>query len=323
MTRRFINQLRDNEVVSETYQIFDKQLRPNKNGNLYLQFQLQDKSGAISGRIWNVQEDTYRDLNNGDFVLAEGAVQRYQSALQFIGKKLTAVDSGTVDMALFTRTQSVDIPGLKAKLQDHFKTVKNPSLRNLVDCFWLDAAFMERFCAAPAGVKLHHAYPGGLLEHTVQMMDVVTKIAPLYPVLDRDLLLVGAFLHDIGKTEELTYGHIYEMAYVSQGQLPGHPYLGMELLLAKIHESEKLAGEPFDPETAMLLKHLLISHHGTLENGSAKVPMTLEAMVLHFVDSIDSKLAEFLKYMQDDPNADGDWTNYVPAIERKLYKKNR
>jgi 3'-5' exoribonuclease len=150
------------------------------------------------------------------------------------------------------------------------------------------------------------------------MMELAVRIAEMYPILNRDLLLMGAFLHDIGKTQELACGH--EMYYTDQGQLLGHSFLGTEILNNKISEAEKLAGEPFHAETAMLLKHMLISHHGTYENQCTKLPMSLEAMTLHFIDSIDSKISEFRKYMHDDPNAGSLWTNYIPAIERKLYK---
>ena len=144
------------------------------------------------------------------------------------------------------------------------------------------------------------------------------QIAGLYPQLNRDLLAIGAFLHDIGKTEEMRYE--IDVHYSSEGQLLGHPLLGIELLHDKIREAEKLSGQKFDPELAMTLKHLLISHHGTYENQSAKLPMTLEAMTLHFIDSIDSKIAEFQKYMDEDANIGGAWTSYIPAIERKLFK---
>jgi 3'-5' exoribonuclease len=182
----------------------------------------------------------------------------------------------------------------------------------------IDDAFIDLFSRTPAGIKLHHAYPGGLLEHSLQMMETAVRIAELYPVLKRDFLLMGAFVHDLGKTKELAFGN--DMYYTDEGQLLGHPFLGVEILNAKIAEAEKLAGEPFNPETAMLLKHMLISHHGTYENQCTKLPMSLEAMTLHYIDSIDSKIAEFQKYMLDDPNAGSLWTNYIPAIERKLYK---
>jgi 3'-5' exoribonuclease len=319
--RRYINQLCDNEKVEEIYMISDKQLRPNKNGNLYLQFNLVDKTGVVSGRLWNAMDDLFYQFDNGDYVLAEGTMQRFQGTLQMIARKLTKIDTikKPVDEKEFIRFNSVDVPKKCVRLQEILRTITEPCLRNLADCLLLDEEFMERFCKIPAGIKLHHAYPGGLLEHSVQMMEVACQIALLYPRLNRDLLIIGAFLHDIGKTEELGIGH--EMYYTDQGQMLGHPLLGIEILNKKIIETEKNSGEPFDAEIAMLLKHFLLSHHGTYENQCAKLPMTLEAMTLHFIDSLDSKLAEYRKYMYEDPNLGGNWTNYIPGIDRKLYKK--
>jgi 3'-5' exoribonuclease len=318
--RRYTNQLRDNEKVEEIFLISDKQLRPNKNGNLYLQFNLVDKTGLLNGRLWNATDEQFYLFDNGDYVLVEGTTQRFQGTLQFIARKLTKIDtkSNPIDESEFIRFNSVDIPKKRARLLEILRTISTPDLRNLTDCFCIDDDFMDRYCKAPAGVKLHHAYQGGLLEHSVQMMESVIQITALYPILNRDLLLVGAFLHDVGKIEELAFGH--EMYYTDSGQLMGHSLLGIEILNQKIAETEKNSGEPFDSETAMLLKHLLLSHHGTYENQSTKLPMTLEAIALHFIDSLDSKIAEFRKYMLEDPNLGGVWTNYIPSIERKLYK---
>jgi 3'-5' exoribonuclease len=316
--RRYINQLKENDKISEVYVISDKQLRPNKKGNLYLQFSLSDKTGSICGFIWDVNNASIFDFESGDYVRAEGTTQRFQGTLQFVGRSLKKVDADSVEPAEFFRLQLVDIPKMQDRLRELLRTITDPYLRNLADCFAIDEEFISLFSKTPAGIKLHHAYPGGLLEHSLQMMETAVHIADLYPVLNRDLLLMGAFLHDIGKTKELAFGN--EMYYTDQGQLLGHPFLGAEILDGKIAEAEKLAGEPFNAETAMLLKHMLISHHGTYDNQCTKLPMTLEAITLHLIDSIDSKIAEFRKYILDDPNAGGLWTNYLPAIERKLYK---
>jgi len=316
--RRYINQLKENEKISEVYAVSEKQLRPNKKGNLYLQFNLSDRTGSITGFIWSVTDAAAYDFESGDYIRAEGTTQRFQGTLQFIATKLTKVDAGSVDPTEFIRLQLVDIPKMQNRLRELLRSITDPSLRNLADCFSIDDTFIDQFSKSPAGIKLHHAYPGGLLEHSLQMMEIAVRLAEFYPVLNRDLLLMGAFLHDIGKTQELAFGN--EMYYTDLGQLLGHSFLGVEMLNAKIAETEKLAGEPFNAETAMLLKHMLISHHGTYTNQSLKLPMSLEAMTLHFIDSIDSKIAEFRKYMLDDPNAGSLWTNYIPAIERKLYK---
>lgn len=316
--RRYINQLKENEKISEVYLVSDKQLRPNKKGNLYVQFNIADKTGSICGFLWNVTDAAAHDFESGDYIRAEGTTQRFQGTLQFIAKSLTKVNAGSIDPSEFVRTHSLNIPMAQNRLRELLRSITEPSLRNLADCFLIDDAFIDLFSRTPAGIKLHHAYPGGLLEHSLQMMETAVRIAELYPVLNRDLLLMGAFVHDIGKTKELAIGN--DLYYTDEGQLLGHPFMGVEILNAKIAEAEKLAGEPFNAETAMLLKHMLISHHGTYENQCTKLPMSLEAMTLHFIDSIDSKIAEFQKYMLDDPNAGSLWTNYIPAIERKLYK---
>ncbi len=316
--RKYVNQLKDNEAINEIYLVTEKQLRPNKNGVFYIQMTISDRTGSVGVRIWNATEEQFQTFATGDYVRLDGMTQRFQGALQVIGKSVEPVVASEIDPDDFKKTVQVDRQKLRGRLIEIMRGMNNPTLVNLVDCFLIDEAFMERFCRIPAGIKLHHAYEGGLLEHTVTMLEVAKKILPLYPMLDGDLLLAGIFLHDIGKTVELTGQG--EFSYSDEGQILGHPVIALELLDAKIRETESLTAEKFDPETAMLLKHLVISHHGTYLNGSPKLPMTLEATALHFIDSLDSKLVEFEKYMFEDPNAGSRWTNYIPGIERKLYK---
>ncbi|MDR2641698.1 MAG: HD domain-containing protein [Planctomycetaceae bacterium] len=319
MARLYINQIGENDKVDEIYRIGEKQLRPNKNGNLYLQFNLSDRTGVLNARLWTVTVEQAEQFNNGDYVRVEGTSQRFQGTIQLIVRRMVKVEESAVEVNDFARNGNVDIALKRARLRELLKTVTNSSLHNLADCFLIDDEFMDKFCSAPAGVKLHHAYNGGLLEHTTQMMETAVQIAILYPQLNRDLLLMGAFLHDIGKTAELSFNN--DLYYTDAGQLLGHSMIGIEILSNKIAEAEKLSGEQFNPQIAMLLKHLLISHHGEYENQSAKLPMTLEAQTLHFIDSIDSKIAEFQRYITEDPNQGSAWTNYIPAIERKLYKE--
>lgn len=322
MSRRFINQLRENESVVEIYQMSDRFLRPNKNGNLYLQFVIADRTGAMDGRFWNAGEEMLSEFEAGCYVTVEGTVQRYQGTLQFIAKKITKANSAKLNAHDFARGGQVDIHGQTAKLKEFLRGMSDPDLLNLADCFLTDEAFMTAFCERPAGIKLHHATIGGLLEHTVCMMELARSVGEIYQkILDPDLLLMGVFLHDIGKIDELSVQGGF--SYTDAGQILGHPFLGTELLKRKIEETERLTGNPFDPELAMLLTHLVISHHGPLENGSSKVPMTLEAVALHFIDSLDAKLTEFYKHLYEDPNSDSHWTNYIPGIERKLYKRQK
>ncbi len=321
MERHFINQLRDNEAVNEIFQITDKILRPNKNGILYLQFSLSDRTGSLSGRFWNATETLASQFSDGDYIRCEGTVQRFQGNLQFIVRKMTKVEPSQVNPDDFSHAVSLDIPGMLRHLREMLRTIKDPSLLNLADCFLADEDFLALFSKLPAGVKLHHAYEGGLLEHTLSVMDLAVQTSAIYGTkLNADLLLTGAFLHDVGKIREL--GIEDGFIYTDEGQLLGHPFLAVEILEQKIRETETLTGEPFDPEKEMLLKHMLVSHHGTLENGSAKLPMTLEAITLYFLDSLDAKLAEFEKRMLEDPLGGSRWTNFIPQLNRKLYKKN-
>ncbi|MDR1382503.1 MAG: HD domain-containing protein [Planctomycetaceae bacterium] len=319
--RQYINQLKDNDTINEIYFVTEKQLRPNKNGIFYIQMTISDRTGSVSVRVWNASEELFQSFATGDFVRLEGATQRYQGSIQIIGKTVKRAPQHEVNFEDFRKNAQIDQQKLRHRLIEVLQEVTNPTLRNLLDCFLIDEVFMEKFSRLPAGVRLHHAYAGGLLEHTVTMLEVTKKITPLYPMLNADLLMTGVFLHDIGKTVELT--GMNEFTYSDEGQILGHPTIAVEILHEKIRETEKLTAEPFDPEIAMILKHMMISHHGAHENGSAKLPMTLEAIALHYIDSLDSKLTEFEKYMFEDPNAGSHWTNYIPIIDRKLYKGKR
>jgi 3'-5' exoribonuclease len=317
-TRRYVSQLGDKENVSQVFLLSDKQLRPNRNGNLYLQADLSDRSGAISARMWNATDLDYRGVDNGDYVHVEGTTQLFQGNMQLIASTIRRADPGVVDEEDFLTLPSDAIDRLALRMTEILRGLKTPCLRNLAECFLMDESFMAKFTKAPAGVKNHHAYPGGLLDHVVGLLELVRRVAELYPQLDGELLLVGAFLHDMGKIDELTYER--ELAYSDAGQLLGHIVLAMTLLDEKIREAERLSGEPFPDETAIRLKHMIASHHGAYEFGSPKLPMTLEAVALHQLDNLDAKIHSFHQLMRDDPNFDSPWTLYHANLGRKLYK---
>jgi 3'-5' exoribonuclease len=179
---------------------------------------------------------------------------------------------------------------------------------------------MDSFTRAPAAIKNHHAYQGGLLEHVVSLMQLCKVVAGRYPNLQRDLLIVGALVHDIGKVRELCYER--HLGYTDEGQLIGHVVMGVEILDELIAESDRLSGEAFPRDLAAQLKHMIVSHHGQYEFGSPKVPMTLEAMTLHLLDNLDAKLDHFSQLIREDVNTDSHWTIYHPTLGRKLFKLN-
>jgi len=318
MSRRYLSQFGHQDPVDEVFLVSDKQLRPNRNGNLYLQMELSDRSGRIGARMWNASEAVYRSFNNGDYLRIEGTAQLFQGAMQVIVSRLTRINPDEVSPDDFTPLPAVAVDQLVLRLTEMLRAMTTPPLQTLAECFLLDEAFMARFSRAPAGIKHHHAYHGGLLEHVVNLMEVVLRVAPCYPQLDRDLLLMGAFLHDTGKVHELSYDR--EMVYSDEGQLIGHLVMAVSLLEAKVAEAEKLSGDPIPEETVLRLKHMIVSHHGEYEFGSPKLPMTLEAMALCCLDNLDAKMFAFHQQMRDDPNVDSPWTTFNPSLNRKLFK---
>jgi 3'-5' exoribonuclease len=316
--RRYVCQLGHNEQISQVFLASEKQLRPNRNGNLYLQLQLSDRSGAIAARLWNASENDYRAFENGDYVKVDGNTQLFQGNMQLIASSIRRARPDEIDDADFRVLRTDEIDCIASRLSEILRTIKTPELRNLTECFLMDTDFMAKFTAAPAGMKNHHAYKGGLIEHVVGLMELVLAIAPRYPRLDQDKLLVGAFLHDAAKVDELSYDR--EIAYTDDGQLLGHMVLAMTMIDDKVREAERLSGEPFPKPLVTEIKHMVISHHGEYEFGSPKLPMTLEAVALHHLDNLDAKLASFTQLMVDCPNVESSWTQYHTNLGRKLYK---
>lgn len=318
MSRRYVAELSHQEKVDEIFVVSEKQLRPNRNGNLYLQFELSDRTGAISARMWNATEELYRTFDNGDLVHIEGNTQLFQGAVQLIVNSIERADASEVDADDFTAVNAVQVDKLQVRLGEMLRGMSDPHLRTLAECFLMDEGLMAKLSSAPAGVKNHHAYHGGLLEHIVTVMELVLRIGPIYPQIDLDLLLMGAFLHDLGKVDELSYDR--EFAYTDEGQLVGHLVMIVGLLERKLAEAEKLSGEPSPAETVLRLKHMLVSHHGEYEFGSPKLPMTVEAIALYCLDNLDAKVNAFSGLLRDDPNRDSTWTNFQQQINRKLFK---
>jgi 3'-5' exoribonuclease len=318
--RRFVKQLSDGEMIEEVFLVADKQLRANRNGNLYLQVDLADRTGTINARQWNAGEQVFKSFDVGDFLQIRGKVQLFQGSMQVILNHVERVipEKIGLDLGDFLPHTSQDIDDLLKRLRGVLLKLTNPYLRALVECFLMDADFMRDFCRAPAGIKNHHAYLGGLLEHVVTLLDAAERLLPLYPLLDRDLLLMGIFLHDIGKVRELTYERSF--GYSDEGQLIGHLVIGVEMLDEKAAKVHELIGEPMPTELLLRLKHMIVAHHGTYEFGSPKLPMTPESIALHYLDNFDAKVHSFTRDIRDDRNAFSAWTPFNPQTQRKLFK---
>ncbi len=322
MGRRYVKQMTDGDALDDVYLVGEKQLRANRQGNLYLQIELRDRTGSISARLWNASESLFRSFEEGDFLRAKGKVQLFQGALQVILSHIAPAEAEKIELADFMPHTEHDIGKLLERLRQPLMRMENPHLRALVECFLMDDRFVRDLCRAPAGIRNHHAYVGGLLEHMVTLTEAADRILSgspkLYPELDRDLLLAGIFLHDIGKLRELSYDRTF--AYSDEGQLIGHLVIGVEMVNEKVKEVEHLTGEAFPEELLLRLKHMILSHHGSYEFGSPKLPMTPEAIALTHLDNLDAKVHSFTRDIREDRNQASAWTPFNQSLQRKLYK---
>lgn len=317
-TRKFVTELGPQASVEQVFLATQKQLRPNRNGQLYLQVELADKSGSITGRLWNASDEDFESFDEGDYVRVEGTTQLYSGTLQLIIAAIGRVDPRTVDESQFLVLSSADIERLAAEMATLLGTIRSQPLHALAHEVLADAELMRAYKRSPAGIKHHHAYAGGLLDHVVNLLRLADRVAPLYPALDRDLLLVGVLFHDIGKIVELESERGF--SYTDAGQLLGHVLLGLEIVDEKVAAVQARTGAAFGHELAIRVKHMVASHHGQYEFGAPKLPMTLEAMALHHLDHLDAKMAGVVQLLQNEASMDGGWTQYQQSQGRKFFR---
>ncbi|MAQ89047.1 MAG: CMP-binding protein [Rhodopirellula sp.] len=319
MGRQYINQFSEGESINQVFVANGKQLRPNRQGNLYLQLTLSDKSGSVNAMQWNANQSVYDSFENGDYVIIKGTTQLFNGNLQIIVQQLKKADESRVDEADFVTLTNENIGQLIVQLRQFVDSISHPQLQSLCQQYLDSKDIMEKFSQAPAGVKNHHAYQGGLLHHVVSLMELAESVVQHYPEVDRDLVLAGVLLHDLSKTDELAYERSLE--YTDEGQLVGHLVMGVELLGKQIDQWEANQGTTFPNDIAIQLKHMIVSHHGQYDFGSPKLPMTLEALVLHMIDNLDAKVHQFSHAMDSEANPGDNWTPFIPTLGRKLYKK--
>ncbi|MGI9471737.1 MAG: 3'-5' exoribonuclease YhaM family protein [Rubripirellula sp.] len=318
MNRIPVLELTDGQQLQQPFQAADKQLRVNRQGGKYILLRLADRTGVIAGMLWNADERIFDSFDRGDYVFCRGRTQIHNGALQVIVSNIERMDPSEIDISEFERFDAAESEQLRSSLAALIGGLKNVHLRRLGEAYLADESLMGRLSLAAAGVSNHHAYPGGLLRHTVDLMELAVCVAPRYEQLDCELLMFGAFLHDLGKIEELSAAG--EISYTDRGQMVGHIVIGVQMLSEKIASVEQ-AGEPFPAELRLHLEHMIVSHHGQIEFGSPKLPVTLEAVALHHLDNLDAKLSAYTTVIDGDVSADGNWTNYNPSIGRKLWKK--
>jgi 3'-5' exoribonuclease len=312
MKKRFISDLKIGEAVNDIFVLMEKSVSQKKDGSSYLNVAFGDKTGHVKGVVWDhVDEITSAGVSSGDFVSIAGTVNEYRGTPQLVVKKMTTCPVESVDPADFLPTTRHHVDTMFDRLVSQTGLVKNDFIRRLIQSFWDDTEFVNKFKAAPAAKNMHHAYIGGLLEHTLSMTLLADKIAGHYSGIDMDLLFAGILFHDVGKIREFEYQ--YRIDYTDEGRLLSHIVIGLQMVEDKIK-----AIEGFPAQTAMLLKHLIVSHHGAREFGSPELPKTVEAVLLNYIDEIDSKVNGIRSFMSTENSAES-WTSYHRLLGRHFY----
>ena len=317
--RTSVADLTDGQSFDQSFRLADKQVRVNRQGAKYLLLKLADRSGSIVAMMWNIDDADCERFTRGEYVRGSGRTQIHQGALQIILTKLDPIPDSEVDPSEFDAFDAEAADACLDRLENMFAEIRNVHLRALGKAFLSDELFIARLRTATAAVNNHHAYPGGLIRHTVDMMELCQLVGPRYERIDTELLIFGAFLHDLGKVHEISSSG--ELSYTDRGQLVGHIVIGIQMLdeqVAKLKQS----GTDFPDELKTQLEHLIVSHHGQLEFGSPRLPSTLEAVALHHIDNLDAKLVSYTSLIEADLENGESWTNYHPSIGRKLWKKS-
>lgn len=312
MKSQYIQELRAGETVKDVFVLTRKVMKEKRDGGSFALLEFTDKSGSIEGIAWDTTVDNVRGAAVDDVVFIIGTVNEYNDRLQITVQSLKNVDGKSIVPEDFIPACTQDIEKTKTEINVYHKRVKTACLKNLLSAFFDDPDFMQLFYIAPAAKRIHHACLGGLAVHTLSMLKLAMHIQSVYQFLNLDLLITGCSLHDIGKIHEYSFTKKIDMS--TQGRLLGHIIIGHDMVSAKIRTMKNFPNNIRDK-----LLHMIISHHGKLEWGSPRVPMFAEALVLHHIDNLDSKVAIFQEELEKNEHAKKEWSDYHNHLERELY----
>jgi 3'-5' exoribonuclease len=301
----------ENQTVTSNFVVASKQVKNKKRGDPYLSVTLGDCSGRLQANMWDNVADALDAFNQDDFIKVKGMIQKYNGRWQLTIHKVRKLADREIDYTDYLPKTPKNVDQLWRTLGEFVETIDNRWLKQLLHEFMADDAIATAYKNAPAAKTLHHAYVGGLLDHVVSLFTVCDLAVRNYPQVNRDLLLTGAFLHDIGKIHELTYQR--SIAYTTKGQLLGHMIIELEML------HQRLAQIPdFPDELKIMIEHLIISHHGQYEFGSPKLPMFPEALMLHYLDDLDSKMESMRAQFERESELETPWTSFNASLARPL-----
>jgi len=308
----YIKDIKPGEKVNESFLVTEKNLAFSQKGTPYLNLRLKDKTGEVDGKIWENAIEWDKAFSKGDVIKAQGGAVSFRNTVQLSITGVRKVDDSAVEIAEYLPASKGDIDVMFADLMAFVEQIETPCLRALLHLFFHEGEVADLFKKAPAAKGFHHVYIGGLLEHTLSVIRLLDQVTKHYQGINRDLLITGGILHDIGKIYEYTYDRMFD--YSDEGRLIGHIVIGLEMLDERIG-----AVEGFPTQLAMELRHLILSHHGTQEFGSPKRPKTLEALIVHFIDDLDAKVNAFQEFVKESDD-NSHWTPFHKLLERFIYK---
>jgi 3'-5' exoribonuclease len=307
----YVSSLQDGQAVTSLFLVREKEIRTSpRTGSSWLQLELSDRTGTISAKMWENFTAIVSTFERDDVVQIRGRVKLYNGQKELTLETVIPTAEHDYELVDFLPHTKHDVEELYSKLRAAVAQMSNPYLQQLLTSFVADPAIAPKLKRAPAAMTMHHAFIGGLLEHIVSLIGLARAVSSHYPELDADLLLTGVVLHDIGKIDELRYARGIE--YSTEGRLLGHIMLGAGMVRDRI---KAILG--FPPQLAVLVEHLILSHHGTHEFGSPALPQVREAVALNFIDDLDSKMAAMGATI-DSLSGDDQWTGRNPSLRRAL-----
>lgn len=315
--RRPVGELKPGERVDQVFAVSRKDLRATSSGGLYIHAVVSDRTGEMVARMWQASQEIYATIPDGGLLRIRGRIDSYKGNPQLIVEGLQPADMDAVDLGEFLPTTANDMDEMVASIRKAMGQIQDAGLSRLVQSILADEELMTRFKASPAASRNHHAYIGGLCEHTLGLLRAAAKLLPLYPNVNRDLVMAGLFLHDIGKTDEISSRMGFE--YTDDGQLLGHIYAGAAYVQRKADELSA-AGEPIDERLLKLLIHIILSHHGLMEFGAPVLPKTREALFVHYLDNLDAKMNTLDRLINAGADEGATWTSYDPSLGRRIYR---
>jgi len=316
MAHKFVKEIDAGQSIDEVFMVRDPILRSTTKGDFYIAMYLSDKTGEINGRMWQANEEVYASLPNPGFVHIQGRSELYRNNLQVIVNNIAALDSERVNLNDYLASTERDVDEMFDEVREILHNIQNEQLMGLAVEYLADEELMEKFCRAPGGMKLHHNYLGGLLEHTHDMLCAAQSLLSLYPQVQPDLVLAGIFIHDMGKVDELSYDMGF--SYTDSGQLIGHISKSLLMLHSKA-DALKAKGQAIDDNVLDALGHIILSHHGQYEFGSPKLPATLEAFMVNYIDNLDAKMNQVNSAIEQE-RGESNWTGWQQSLATRLYR---